>query len=49
VLTDAWSCLASLPPIPVKPETLNEYARGLIRGNLPHTSTEFRRFIQERV
>jgi hypothetical protein len=48
VLIDAWSCLASLPPIPVSPETLNEYTRGLIRDNRPHTTTEFRRFIQER-
>jgi hypothetical protein len=48
VLADAWSCLASLPPIPVTPATLNEYARGLIQANKPHTSTEFRRFIQEK-
>lgn len=48
VLIDAWSCLASLPPIPVSPQTLDEYARGLITSNKPHTTTEFRRFIQER-
>lgn len=48
VLIDAWSCLASLPPIPVTPATLDEYTRNLIQTNRPHTTTEFRRFIQER-
>ncbi len=46
VTMDAWSCLASLPRIPVSTETLDEYTKSLIRSNQPHDSRRFRAFIE---
>jgi hypothetical protein len=48
VMIDAWSCLASLPPIPVDAQTLDEYTRGLLRSNRPHDSRTFRAFLAEK-
>jgi hypothetical protein len=45
VLSDAWSCLASLPPIPVKAKVLDSYVRSLIASNRPHETMAFRRYI----
>lgn len=47
VLSDAWSCLASLPPIPVKASVLDSYVRSLIANNHPHDSQNFRRYIAQ--
>lgn len=47
VMLDAWSCLASLPPIPVDAATLDQYTRNLIRTNRPHDSRVFRAFLTE--
>lgn len=49
VLMEAWTCLASLPPIPVTAEVLDQYTRGLIQSNRPHDSRAFRAFIAERL
>jgi hypothetical protein len=46
VLLDAWSCLASLPPIPVPASVLDAYVRDLIATNKPHETQAFRRYIQ---
>jgi len=48
VLMEAWTCLASLPPIPVTAAVLDEYTRGLIQSNKPHDTRTFRAFIAER-
>jgi hypothetical protein len=47
ILTDAWACLASLPPIPVKASVLDAYVRSLIANNHPHDSQNFRRYIAQ--
>jgi hypothetical protein len=47
VLMEAWTCLASLPPIPVSAQVLDQYARSLIQTNKPHDSRMFRAFITE--
>lgn len=47
ILMDAWSCLAALPPIPVKASVLDSYVRNLIDNNYPHDSQAFRRYIRE--
>lgn len=47
VLMEAWTCLASLPPIPVTASTLDAYTRNLIKTNRPHDSRAFRAFITE--
>lgn len=47
ILMDAWSCLASLPPIPVKASVLDSYARSLIANNHAHDSQTFRRYIRQ--
>jgi hypothetical protein len=47
VLMDAWSCLASLPPIPITAATLDGYTRNLIITNQPHDAMRFRRYLTE--
>lgn len=47
VMMDAWSCLASLPPIPITAETLDQYARMLIKTNKPHDSAMFRDYLNK--
>jgi hypothetical protein len=47
VLLDAWSCLASLPPIPVRASVLDSYVRELIGSNRPHETMKFRSYIRE--
>jgi hypothetical protein len=47
ILMDAWSCLAALPPIPVKASVLDSYVRHLIDNNYPHESQYFRRYIRQ--
>lgn len=49
VLMEAWTCLASLPPIPVSSEVLDKYARSLIQSNRPHDSAKFRAYLAESV
>lgn len=45
VLMDAWSCLASLPPISIPAQTLDRYVRFLFSNNLPHASSTFHTFL----
>lgn len=47
VLMEAWTCLASLPPIPVSAAILDQYTRTLIQSNRPHDSRTFRAFLTE--